>query len=80
MLMYRLNDKDKIEAMGIKLKDVMDLAISTISAMTFSWGSVTSSHPQHRRHIDQTVSSTVIRILVTCSSGNILPRRANRNL
>ena len=36
----RLNDKDKIEKMGIKLKDVMDLAISTVSAMTFSWGYV----------------------------------------
>lgn len=37
-LTNRLNDKAKIEAMGIKPKDVMDLAISTISAMTFSWG------------------------------------------
>jgi aarF domain-containing kinase len=34
----RLNDKDKMEQMGIKPKDAMDLAISTISAMTFSWG------------------------------------------
>lgn len=38
MLTGRLNDKEKIEAMGIKPKDVMDLAIETISAMTFSWG------------------------------------------
>lgn len=34
----RLNDKDKMAEMGIKPKDAMDLAINTISAMTFSWG------------------------------------------
>lgn len=34
----RLNDKEKMAEMGIKPKDAMDLAINTISAMTFSWG------------------------------------------
>jgi hypothetical protein len=34
----RLNDKDKMAEMDIKPKDAMDLAISSISAMTFSWG------------------------------------------
>jgi len=34
----RLNDKDKMAEMGIKPKDAMDLAISSVSAMTFSWG------------------------------------------
>jgi hypothetical protein len=33
-----LNDKEKMAEMGIKPKDAMDLAINTISAMTFSWG------------------------------------------
>lgn len=37
-LMIRLNDKDKMAGMDIKPKDAMDLAISSISAMTFSWG------------------------------------------
>lgn len=36
----RLNDQKAIEDMGLNLREVMDLAISTISAMTFSWGFV----------------------------------------
>ncbi|KAK1921885.1 putative mitochondrion protein [Papiliotrema laurentii] len=36
----RLNDRDAIEAMGLNTREVMDLAISTMSAMTFSWGFV----------------------------------------
>jgi hypothetical protein len=36
----RLNDQKAIEGMGLNLREVMDLAISTISAMTFSWGFV----------------------------------------
>ncbi|RYF52058.1 MAG: hypothetical protein EOO38_01460 [Cytophagaceae bacterium] len=39
----RLNDKEKMAEMGIKPKDAMDLAINTISAMTFSWGYVYTS-------------------------------------
>lgn len=38
-----LNDKEKMAEMGIKPKDAMDLAINTISAMTFSWGYVYTS-------------------------------------
>ena len=37
-LTCRLNDKDKMAEMDIKPKDAMDLAISSVSAMTFSWG------------------------------------------
>ncbi|WVN91171.1 uncharacterized protein L203_106426 [Cryptococcus depauperatus CBS 7841] len=36
----RLNDKVQMEKWGLNLKEVMDLAISTLSAMTFSWGFV----------------------------------------
>ncbi|ORY29120.1 putative mitochondrion protein [Naematelia encephala] len=36
----RLNDRQAIEGMGLNLKEVMDIAISTMSAMTFSWGFV----------------------------------------
>ncbi|WVQ81633.1 hypothetical protein IAT38_003757 [Cryptococcus sp. DSM 104549] len=36
----RLNDKAQMEQWGIKPRDAMDLAISTLSAMTFSWGFV----------------------------------------
>lgn len=35
-----MNDQKAIEDMGLNLREVMDLAISTISAMTFSWGFV----------------------------------------
>ncbi|WRT68836.1 uncharacterized protein IL334_005817 [Kwoniella shivajii] len=34
----RLNDKEQIEKWNLKPREVMDLAISTMSAMTFSWG------------------------------------------
>jgi aarF domain-containing kinase len=36
----RLNDRKAIEGMGLDLREVMDLAISIMSAMTFSWGFV----------------------------------------
>ena len=36
----RLNDKAAMEGMGLNPREVMDLAISTMSAMTFSWGFV----------------------------------------
>ncbi len=36
----RLNDRKAIERMGLKIRECMDLAISTMSAMTFSWGFV----------------------------------------
>ncbi|OXB36500.1 aarF domain-containing kinase [Cryptococcus neoformans] len=36
----RLNDKEQLEDWGLNLREVMDLAISTMSAMTFSWGFV----------------------------------------
>lgn len=36
----RLNDRKAIEGMGLKPREVMDLAISVMSAMTFSWGFV----------------------------------------
>ncbi|KAL0247555.1 hypothetical protein I308_103625 [Cryptococcus tetragattii IND107] len=36
----RLNDKKQIEDWGLNLREVMDLAISTMSAMIFSWGFV----------------------------------------
>ncbi|EIW66956.1 hypothetical protein TREMEDRAFT_34176 [Tremella mesenterica DSM 1558] len=36
----RLNDKAQLEAWKLNLREVMDLAISTMSAMTFSWGFV----------------------------------------
>lgn len=35
-----LNDKKQIEDWGLNLREVMDLAISTMSAMIFSWGFV----------------------------------------
>ena len=38
--MCSLNDRTAIEGMGLNLREVMDLAISTMSAMTFSWGFV----------------------------------------
>ena len=50
----RLNDRKGIEAMGLNLRQVMDLAICTMSAMTFSWGFVhCDPHPGNilvRRH------------------------------
>ncbi|ODN88455.1 Atypical/ABC1/ABC1-B protein kinase [Cryptococcus wingfieldii CBS 7118] len=36
----RLNDKKQIEDWGLNVREVMDLTISTMSAMTFSWGFV----------------------------------------
>jgi len=36
----RLNDKAAMEGMGLNPREVMDLAISAMSAMTFSWGFV----------------------------------------
>ncbi|WVQ94794.1 hypothetical protein IAU59_001877 [Kwoniella sp. CBS 9459] len=36
----RLNDRKQIEDWKLNLREVMDLAISTMSAMTFSWGFV----------------------------------------
>lgn len=36
----RLNDKAQLEAWKLDLREVMDLAIATMSAMTFSWGFV----------------------------------------
>lgn len=51
---FRLNDRKAIEDMGIKPGDAMNLAISTMSAMTFSWGFVhCDPHPGNilvRRH------------------------------
>ena len=50
----RLNDRAAIEAMGLNTRDVMDLVISTWSAMTFSWGFLhCDPHPGNilvRRH------------------------------
>ncbi|WVQ64100.1 uncharacterized protein L199_002259 [Kwoniella botswanensis] len=34
----RLNDKKQLEKWNLDLRETMDLAISTMSAMTFSWG------------------------------------------
>ncbi|WWC91410.1 uncharacterized protein L201_006355 [Kwoniella dendrophila CBS 6074] len=34
----RLNDRQQLEKWGLNLRETMDLAISTMSAMTFSWG------------------------------------------
>ncbi|KAK8843490.1 hypothetical protein IAR55_007150 [Kwoniella newhampshirensis] len=34
----RLNDKKQLQEWDLNLREVMDLAISTMSAMTFSWG------------------------------------------
>ena len=36
----RLNDKAAMDDMGLNPREVMDLAISAMSAMTFSWGFV----------------------------------------
>ncbi|ODN75109.1 hypothetical protein L202_06324 [Cryptococcus amylolentus CBS 6039] len=36
----RLNDKKQIEDWGLNVREVMDITISTMSAMTFSWGFV----------------------------------------
>ncbi|WWC97778.1 hypothetical protein V866_004665 [Kwoniella sp. B9012] len=34
----RLNDREQLEKWNLNLRETMDLAISTMSAMTFSWG------------------------------------------
>lgn len=42
----RLNDKAQLQAWGLNLRDVMDLAVSLNGAMTFSWGFLHSDpHP-----------------------------------
>lgn len=37
-LTSRLTDKKQLEAWGLNLREVMDLAIALNGAMTFSWG------------------------------------------
>jgi aarF domain-containing kinase len=62
-----LNDRKAIEGMGLNLREVMDLAISTMSAMTFSWGFVhCDPHPGNilvRKHPTKKGKPQIVSVL-----------------
>ena len=63
----RLNDRKSKEKMGLQTREAMDLAISVMSAMTFSWGFVhCDPHPGNilvRQHPTKKGKPQIVRLI-----------------